>query len=135
MNGKTQSLLDWSGTLQLVEQRRYDIEMDFYQDIGGTAANLYWASPSTPRALIPTSQLYPFTNSPPAFTGTNAYVNGVFQFQLSGTAGSTCILQASTDLTNWIPLSTNVAPAAVFNLTDPGAGGFPYRFYRVLQQP
>jgi hypothetical protein len=32
---------------------------------GGAVAQLYWSSPSTPKAIIPQTQLYPYTNPPP----------------------------------------------------------------------
>jgi hypothetical protein len=43
-------------------------------------------------------------------------------------------LQASTNLQTWTPISTNTATTNAFNLLDPNATNFPYRFYRV-QQP
>jgi hypothetical protein len=58
----------------------------------------------------------------------------VFQLGFSGATGSNYVLQASTNLVDWVPLSTNVASTNLFNLLDPGATNFPYRFYRVLQQ-
>jgi autotransporter-associated beta strand protein len=60
--------------------------------------------------------------------------NHQFQLTISGMAGNTYVLQASTDLKNWIPISTNLASANVFILYDTNAGSFPYRFYRVSQQ-
>jgi hypothetical protein len=36
---------------------------------------------------------------------------------------------------NWVPVSTNVPVASPFTVSDPQAGVFRYRFYRVLQQP
>jgi len=45
------------------------------------------------------------------------------------------VLQTSTNLVNWTALNTNAATAAPFYLTDPSAGGFRCRFYRVVQQP
>jgi hypothetical protein len=63
------------------------------------------------------------------------FTNGLFQLQLSGSPGKTYVLQGSTDLVNWSSLSTNLAPATLFNLTDPGAANFRYRFYRSLQLP
>jgi hypothetical protein len=55
--------------------------------------------------------------------------------QLSAPAAMTYILQGSTNLTDWVSLSTNVPGSSPFYLTDPGAGGFPMRFYRAIQEP
>src|SRR5579883_2218359 len=65
----------WSGTIALQAQQYYNIEMDYYQNQGGAVATLSWASPSTPQAIIPTSQLYPVTNPPPVAVLTEP-VNG-----------------------------------------------------------
>jgi uncharacterized repeat protein (TIGR03806 family) len=59
--------------------------------------------------------------------------NGSFQFQYWAPPGS-YVLEGSTDLVNWVPISTNSYSASPFFLTDPGAGAVPYRFYRAVQQ-
>jgi len=53
----------------------------------------------------------------------------------NGTAGKSYVLQGSTNFVNWNVLSTNVAPSNLFNLLDPAASQFPYRFYRIQQLP
>ncbi len=66
----------WSGTITLVAQQRYNIQMDYYQDTGGAQAQLFWSSPSTgPMTIIPQTQLYPVTNPPPSVV-LSAPVNG-----------------------------------------------------------
>ncbi len=60
--------------------------------------------------------------------------NRQFQLGLAGTPGSNYVLQATTNFSAWTPISTNTAGASPFNLLDPKATNFPYRFYRVLQQ-
>ncbi|MGD0086620.1 MAG: PA14 domain-containing protein [Verrucomicrobiota bacterium] len=74
-----------------------------------------------------------FIVQPLGFTSVG-FTNQMFQLGFFGAAGSNYVLQASTNLINWVPISTNVAPTNLFNLVDPGATNFPYRFYRVLQQ-
>ena len=63
-----------------------------------------------------------------------AYTNQQFRMGLLGVTGSNYVLEASTDLLNWIPISTNIAPGNSFDVVDPNASNFPNRFYRVLEQ-
>jgi uncharacterized repeat protein (TIGR03806 family) len=70
----------------------------------------------------------------PQLTSLGFLSNGQFQLGVSGTAGKTYFLQASTNFTDWTFVSTNLAPSNLFNLLDPGASNFPYRFYRAVQQ-
>ena len=75
-----------------------------------------------------------FFVQPVRFTSADFLTNGQFQFQFIGAIGSNYVLQATTNFSNWTPLSTNSAVTNPFNLFDPKATNFPYRFYRVLQQ-
>ena len=77
-----------------------------------------------------------FIVTPPMifFTSTGFLTNGQFQLGFSGVASSNYVLQATTNFINWVPLSTNLAPSNMFNLFDPQATNFPYRFYRIMQQ-
>jgi hypothetical protein len=68
------------------------------------------------------------------FTGPGVFTNQIFQLEFSGFTGSNYVLEATTNFVNWVPLSTNLASTNLFNLDDPNATNFPYRFYRVLQQ-
>jgi uncharacterized repeat protein (TIGR03806 family) len=70
-----QSATTWSGSIALLAQQRYNIVMDYYQDLGNAFAQLSWSSPSTPMTTIPETQLYPVTNPPPSVTLT-APTNG-----------------------------------------------------------
>lgn len=50
---------------------------------------------------------------------------------LSGTAGTTYIIQASTDFVHWTAISTNVADASgAVSLVDSNAAAYPCRYYR-----
>ena len=74
-----------------------------------------------------------FSIDPLHFTSTQ-FTNDVFRLRFAGVAGSNYVLQASTNFSNWIPISTNLAPANQFDLFDPNASNFHYRFYRVIGQ-
>jgi hypothetical protein len=49
--------------------------------------------------------------------------------------GRTNSVQASTDLTNWIPISTNWSSSNTFTMSDTFATNFSARFYRLVQLP
>ncbi len=130
-----QSPTTWSGSINLQAFQHYTIEMDYFQAQGGAVAQLAWSSPSTAQQVIPRTQLYPITSLPPAFLTPSGYFsNGVFQLEANGMAGGNYIFQGSTDLVNWVSLSTNLAPTSLFNLVDPAATNFPRRFYRAVDQ-
>lgn len=57
-----------------------------------------------------------------------------FNVQLSGPSGSNYVIEASTDLQNWAPISTNAAPSGKVSYTDTAATNFPSRFYRARLQ-
>ena len=57
----------WSGSIPLLAQQRYNIEMEYYQNGGGAVAQLMWSSPSTgPSVIIPESPTL-FRDQPAAF--------------------------------------------------------------------
>lgn len=55
-----------------------------------------------------------------------------FQFSAQGTAAALCVVEASADLTNWVPLRTNTVP---FTFSDADTAGRPQRFYRARLLP
>ncbi len=76
-----------------------------------------------------------FLIRPMYFVPGGSFSNGQFELQLSGLAGKSYLFEASTNLSDWLFISTNVAPSDLFQLIDPGASNFPYRFYRAIEQP
>jgi hypothetical protein len=57
-----------------------------------------------------------------------------FGFDLSGTPGQSIILEASTDLLGWMPLSTNTLGTAPLYFSDPTFINFSSRFYRARSE-
>jgi len=55
-----------------------------------------------------------------------------FAFQLTGISGFTYVVQASTNLADWIPVATNASP---FIFVDPESSALPQRFYRAVWSP
>ncbi|MGZ4975294.1 MAG: alkaline phosphatase family protein, partial [Limisphaerales bacterium] len=55
---------------------------------------------------------------------------GQFQFNVTGTAGSNYIVQASSNLLDWVPVLTNPSP---FVVVDTNA--LPWSFYRGIAKP
>jgi len=75
-----------------------------------------------------------FLVEPLNFTSVGFLTGQPFQLGFAGVAGGTYMLDASTDLVTWVPISTNTATTNAFNLFDPDATNFPFRFYRVQKQ-
>jgi hypothetical protein len=57
---------------------------------------------------------------------------GQFSFVVSGIDGSNYVVQASSDMENWVSLQTNASP---FTFVDTNITGFNQRFYRTYQLP
>jgi hypothetical protein len=67
------------------------------------------------------------------------YANGQYAFTVAGApgyesavSGTTYVIEASTDLVNWVPVYTNTAP---FTFVDTNASQFGQRFYRSVYAP
>src|SRR6266566_812900 len=54
-----QAATEWSGTINLVAGQMYDLHLDYFDRAGGASAQLSWSSPSTPKQIIPSTQLDP----------------------------------------------------------------------------
>lgn len=63
------------------------------------------------------------------------YSNSVPRLKLAGAPGQTNVIEASTDLLYWVPLSTNVNAGSSTWFSDTGAPQFDHRFYRVRPWP
>lgn len=83
-----QSPTEYSGTIALIANQKYDIVMEYYEGGGGAVAQLSWSSASRSKQIIPQSRLFPAASGlkgeyysnmslsgTPALTRTDAGVN------------------------------------------------------------
>ncbi len=54
-----------TASLALEAGKRYELRLETMNRQGGCTARLFWSSPSTPKAVIPSSQLFPGVTPPP----------------------------------------------------------------------
>ena len=62
--------------------------------------------------------------------GALQYAAGSCQLTLNAAAGANYIIEASSNLATWTPISTNNAAGPTLIINDPAAGGYNARFYR-----
>jgi hypothetical protein len=53
-----QNTTEWSGTVALVTNEKYDIEMQYYENIGDAVAQLKWSSFSQTKQIVPQGRLF-----------------------------------------------------------------------------
>jgi hypothetical protein len=67
--------------------------------------------------------------------GMGGAVGGKVQLRFLGTAGQSYVIQASTNLLDWVTLTTCTADGlGNVTATDPDAHKYPARFYRVAEK-
>jgi hypothetical protein len=57
--------------------------------------------------------------------------NGGFEFEFNAIYSQTNVVEASSDLLNWLPISTNFFDCGILTIADPSGSGLPHRFYRL----
>jgi hypothetical protein len=67
-----------------------------------------------------------------ATLASTTHVDGQYALIVAGVPGYNYVVQASTDLVNWVPVQTNTAP---FTFVDTNASQFGQRFYRSVYFP
>jgi hypothetical protein len=67
-------------------------------------------------------------------TPSGALVDGKFSLTVNGDTGASYLVEASTDLKHWAPISTVVPANGSVVVTDNDSSGLPSRFYRVTAQ-
>jgi uncharacterized repeat protein (TIGR01451 family) len=70
--------------------------------------------------------------TPPQLTTGYTVGTGAFHLSVTGAAGQSAIVQASTNLVSWVPVFTNVIP---FSYTNFDSTNYLMRFYRVVVGP
>jgi hypothetical protein len=95
--------------------------------------HLRWVSTYTGiyNSVVIASPKISITGRPVLLNG-GASTNTAFKLSVSGAAEQNYIIQASSNLLNWIPLYTSTPP---FTFTDPKASNYPSRFYRAVLGP
>ena len=102
-NWTNQAATEKSGTITLVAGQKYNIVIEYYENTGDAITKLYWSSPSTPKAIIPKSQLFPPATTPVTpMPGTGTGLQGVY-YNGIGLSGA--------------PLLTRIDPIINFELT------------------
>ncbi len=84
------------------------------------------ASPFQANAAAGAHRFYRLRSPPLMFS--YKYTPGVFQMSGPGVMGYNFVFQASSNLSTWINLQTNLCPVT---FSDTNAWRYPYRFYRV----
>ena len=68
--------------------------------------------------------------------GVMGIVNGSFRVRLIGMSQtSAVVIEASTNLLDWMPLYTNTTPTTLIKYSDPVTTNHPNRFYRAMEVP
>jgi hypothetical protein len=67
--------------------------------------------------------------------GTLGFTNGQFGFSVIGPAGSSIVIEASSDLKAWIPLQTNLLGSEPIHFSDPQSAAHDGRYYRAGISP
>ncbi len=63
------------------------------------------------------------------------HLDGSFTITLSGVPEQVYIIDASTNLVDWIPVFTNTPASGTFQYTDPNISAYPRRFFRARLGP
>ena len=118
------SLIERSGTISLVAGQFYELRLEYFQDTGGSSAQLAWSSATQPKQIVSRSQLYPpvRSNAPPVVSlvapssgtkiTTNAFSLIAYSTDLDGSVGGVEFLA------NGITIGQVSGPPYVFAWTN-----------------
>jgi RHS repeat-associated protein len=108
-----------------------------------SSGSLYYIHPdhlNRPQKMADANQNIVWDNEPQPFgepgvvfyLASSGFSNNQFQIQIGGLSTYNCIVQASTNLSNWMAVSTNAGP---FTFADASTPNNETRFYRILYTP
>jgi len=76
---------------------------------------------------------FPASPSTVTLSGPLMRTNGAFGFSVAGTPGLTYQIDASTNLLNWLSVTSLISSNSPFQFTDQSATNSPVKFYRAIQ--
>ncbi len=68
---------DYTGTINLTANQKYDIKIEYFENVGGAGVKFEWSSASQARQVVPTKQLY--SNNLPTVSITSPAENASFE--------------------------------------------------------
>jgi hypothetical protein len=120
----------------------YGIPQDQAMETNATASLQDIALTNFPTARTNFNYSFPplsltlFTFAPgPSALSVSGFQSGQMSFQLQGQPGTSYVIQSSSDLTAWTPISTNMLFGSTTNIVLPVSMGSPQQFYRAVWQP
>jgi plastocyanin len=115
--------VDESASLMFLDTGTYNYRDSNFYILGMTGTIV--VKPATPQQPVPATLIDPMV-----------LPDGRFQCTVSNLVpGKTYIIEASTNLVNWTPISTNVAASTMESYVDDGAAAFRHRCYRSVHLP
>ncbi|MDB6110160.1 MAG: hypothetical protein JWR69_1910, partial [Pedosphaera sp.] len=121
----TQPATEWSGTITLAANQKYDVVLEYYENAVFASAALSWSSTGQAKQIIPQTQLYPpafplNTTLGSSFNGTNQVLDWVGSFHLQS---ATNVVGPYVDV-----------PGVVVGPYTNNVGAAPEMFYRLRNQ-
>jgi bacillopeptidase F (M6 metalloprotease family) len=130
LNGNTGGV--WTNvSLDLSAYAGQTVQTAFHFTSGGTGIAAGWYVDDISLVMSPTLTVSPVLKIAPGTPPTN----GSFQLTFSTGSNTTWRIDASTNLSSWLPLLTNTADSSdTIQFTDLLATNYPWRFYRAVLQ-
>ena len=114
-----------SGTISLTAGQLYAIKMEYYENGGAAVAKLLWSSPSTPKQVVPQSQLVPASPSveiqigDPVIEAADDSGNANLLLAQEATLSQTATLES---LSFYVTQAAGKLRMGVYDATGPGGG-------------